>query len=178
MPDRVRIDPVVRLRQCERVDHVVVVESRLDRIADEQLRPAEGAPELREVPAQRAARIVGVREQQIHESTPADRTIGEQDVRQDGPGLRAARGPGGSSVDLDSRRTQQPYVSRHVLPPSFARPPWRVPAPLDDLTVGPTARGESPLPSVRWKAGRPDPVIVSIADADRAGAVRPGQDIH
>jgi hypothetical protein len=78
-----------------------------NRVAPEQLGGPEGAPQLGEGPPQDAQRVVGLAEQQLRQVAAAGRTLGQQQIGQQRPGLATARGRRRHPVALDGRWPQQ-----------------------------------------------------------------------
>ena len=102
-------------RALARVDHDAGRERQLDRVAGDRRRVAERAPQLGQVPAQRAERIVSVGEQQLRQTAPADRPLGQQQVGEQRPGLAPARGGSRLTVAKNGGLTQQSDTGLHVV---------------------------------------------------------------
>ncbi len=96
-----------RRPECQDVDEGVGRHLEDDRVAGERDARSHRAPQLGEVPAQGAERVVGVGEQQAGEPLARRRRPAEDEVREERPGLRAARSGDGSTVDLDPWRADE-----------------------------------------------------------------------
>ena len=86
---------------------VASAQPQLERVAAQRLRLAERAAQLRQRPAQRPARVVGVAEDQAGQPRARDRPLGQRQIREHRPRLVPARRGDGHVVALDLRRSQQ-----------------------------------------------------------------------
>ena len=102
-------------RSLARVDHDVGCERQLDRVAGDRRRVAERAPQLGQVPAQRAERVVGIGEQQLRQPPPADRPFGQQQVGEQRPRLAPARRGGRLTIAQDGGLAQQSDTGLHAV---------------------------------------------------------------
>ena len=84
-----------------------VPEGGRHRVAAEQLRRAELAPQLGQGPPQGPERVVRLVEQQLGQVPAAGRPLGQQQVGQQGPRLATARRRRRHAVPLDGRRAEQ-----------------------------------------------------------------------
>ena len=80
---------------------------QLRRVPAHRAGDAERATQLRQRPAQRRQRIVGLAEDQAGQPRPRDRPLGQDQISEHGPRLVPARRHGHHPIALDLRRSQQ-----------------------------------------------------------------------
>jgi len=98
------------------VDHHVPGQLEHDRVTLEHGMPGQGTPQLREAPAQRAERVVGLVEEQGRELGAGGRPVAEEQVGQHGPALAAADRVVGVRPAADPGPAQQVEGEAHLRP--------------------------------------------------------------
>lgn len=109
---RAVVEPVQRQRarrQRARVERITDSQGPARRIPQHRLAKRVGdakrASQLRQRPAQRATRIIGIAEHEPGQPRTPDRSLCQRHVRQHGPGLATARRRDNDPIALDLRRS-------------------------------------------------------------------------
>jgi hypothetical protein len=110
-----------RRPECQDIHERVGPQLEHDRVAGERDARSDRAPQLGEVPAQGAQRVVGVGEQEAGRALARRRRRAEDEVREERPGLRPARSGDGSTVDLDPRCSDEVDPERQPCAPVEVR---------------------------------------------------------